>query len=126
MPIAALLTIALGAMTVPCRNTGVAATFEHVNVVESMTRQGDIRSTVVVELARIAPEVVEEDLDPSRPLREQIDLDSIDWLNLIIGLHEAFSVSIPEADYERLITLNDVVDYVRGKRAAGKPRPAGC
>jgi acyl carrier protein len=80
---------------------------------------------VLLELTRIAPEVVEEDLDPGRPLRDQIDLDSIDWLNLIIGLHEAFSVSIPEADYERLVTLNDVVEYVRSKRAEAKARPAG-
>lgn len=81
-----------------------------------MTRQNDIRSTILEQLTRIAPEVVEEDLDPAQPLRDQIDLDSIDWLNLVIGLHEALGIDIPEAEYGRLVTLNDVVEFVRSKR----------
>ncbi|MCC6201691.1 MAG: acyl carrier protein [Gammaproteobacteria bacterium] len=89
-----------------------------------MKRQGEVRSMVLTELARIAPEVVEQDLDPARPLRDQIDLDSIDWLNLIIGLHEAFCMPIPEVDYARLVSLNDVVAYVCDKREGGPQRPS--
>ena len=37
-----------------------------------------------------------------QPLRDQVDLDSMDWLNVIVGLHERFAVDIPEADYAQL------------------------
>ncbi|MGZ4588292.1 MAG: acyl carrier protein [Mycobacteriaceae bacterium] len=47
-----------------------------------------------------------------RPLRNQVDLDSMDWLNFLIALHTALKVDIPETDYSKLGTLNDLVGYV--------------
>jgi len=63
----------------------------------------------------IAPELEESELLADRPLREQVDLDSMDWLNVIVGLHERFGVDIAEADYARLATLNAIVAYLAGK-----------
>lgn len=79
-----------------------------------MNRQ-EIRNTVVAELRRIAPEVEEGELQPARLLREQVDLDSMDWLNFLVALHERFKVEIPESDYARLATLEQVVDYLAAK-----------
>jgi acyl carrier protein len=79
-----------------------------------MERQA-LRNTVVSTLRTIAPEVEESDLVADRPLREQVDLDSMDWLNFLIGLHQALRVNIPEADYSRLRTLNDLLDYLDAK-----------
>lgn len=78
-----------------------------------------IRREVVAVLKSIAPEVEESELDPARPLRDQIDLDSMDWLNVIVALHERLAVDIPEADYAGLNTLDAVVAYVGAKRGAG-------
>lgn len=75
----------------------------------------DIRAVVLATLKTIAPEVEEDELRPDRPLRSQVDLDSMDWLNFLLGLHEKFEVEIPEADYTRLVTINDVVAYVAAK-----------
>ena len=71
----------------------------------------DIRAAVLASLKSIAPEVEESELRPGRPLRNQVDLDSMDWLNFLLGLHEKLQVEIPESDYGRLITLEDLVGY---------------
>jgi len=79
--------------------------------------QAEIRSVVLARLLSIAPEVEAGELRGDRPLRNQVDLDSMDWLNFLLGLHEALCVEIPEADYQKLVTLDDVVAYLDGKLA---------
>ena len=64
-------------------------------------------------LCAIAPEVDPAAIAPAQALRRQVDLDSMDWLNFLVGLHERFGVDIPETDYARLVCLDDVVDYLR-------------
>lgn len=71
--------------------------------------------TVLTLLRSIAPELEPDALDLSRPLRHQVDLDSMDWLNFLVSLHERFGVDIAESDYARLISLNDVVDYLQAR-----------
>jgi acyl carrier protein len=72
----------------------------------------EIRALVMRELGNIAPEASSE-IDPDADLREQVDLDSMDILNLMIAIHEATGVDIPEADYPKLATLNSCVSYLR-------------
>ena len=73
----------------------------------------EIRQVVLAELRRIAPEV--EDVQPAKPLREQVDLDSMDWLNFLVALNERLKIEIPEADYRKLGTLEQIVDYLSAK-----------
>ncbi len=82
----------------------------------------EMRAAVLAVLKSIAPELEPDALDPARPLREQIDLDSMDWLNVIVALHERLKVDIPEADYAKLTTLDAVVGYLaaRGPRSAAE------
>lgn len=84
----------------------------------------EVRAGVLAELRRIAPEVQEAELAPAKPLRDQIDLDSMDWLNLIVALHERFRVEIPESDYARLLTLEQVVAYLSERLLDPGQRPA--
>ena len=77
--------------------------------------ENELRAVVVATLKAIAPEVEEGDLRPDKPLRNQVDLDSMDWLNFLIGLHDKLKVDIPEADYAKLVTLGDVLDYLKAK-----------
>jgi acyl carrier protein len=74
----------------------------------------NLAATVMSLLRAIAPELEPGTLDTARPLRSQVDLDSMDWLNFLVSLHERFGVTIPEADYARLVSLNDVLDYLEG------------
>ena len=56
----------------------------------------DTRAGVVAELLDIAPEIEEADLSDTELLRDQVDLDSMDWLNFLVRLHKRFAVDIPE------------------------------
>ena len=76
-----------------------------------------LRQAVFATLRRIAPEIAPGELAPDRPLRDQVDLDSIDWLNFLLGLHDALGVEIPETDYAALVTLDDLVAYLRARLA---------
>jgi len=73
----------------------------------------ELRTALTGLLQRVAPEVDAGTLDERAPLRDQVDLDSMDWLNFLVAVHERFTIEIPETDYERLRTLADLVAYVR-------------
>ncbi|MDO9244035.1 MAG: acyl carrier protein [Rhodocyclaceae bacterium] len=75
----------------------------------------DIRAVVLATLQSIAPEVETDALRGDRPLRNQVDLDSMDWLNFLLGLNKRLKVEIPEVDYRKLITLDDVVAYLQAR-----------
>ncbi|MGB7540431.1 MAG: phosphopantetheine-binding protein [Burkholderiales bacterium] len=75
----------------------------------------EIRTQVFAVLKSIAPEIEAGELLADRPLRNQVDLDSMDWLNFLVGMHEKLHVDIPEADYARLVTLDNLFAYLRGK-----------
>jgi len=75
----------------------------------------DIRAGVLTAIRSIAPEVEADDLVPDRPLRQQVDLDSMDWLNVILALDQRFGVPIPEADYPQLTTLDAIVQYLAAR-----------
>jgi acyl carrier protein len=75
----------------------------------------EIGKVVLAELKRIAPEL--EDVAPAKPLRDQVDLDSMDWLNFLVALNERLKIEIPEADYRKLGTLEQIVDYLAKKSA---------
>lgn len=72
-----------------------------------------LREAVAVALRVIAPEADIDQIDPSASLREQLDLDSFDFLKLLIALQEAVGVNIPEADYGRVDSLNALVAYLQ-------------
>lgn len=74
-----------------------------------------LKATALQVLRGIAPEVEPDEIEPATPLRQQVDLDSMDWLNFLIGLHQRLGVNIPEADYAQLVTLDDVLDYLQAR-----------
>ena len=83
-----------------------------------MTIQDDIRGEILSVLTAIAPEVEADDIRDDVPLRDQVDLDSMDWLNFLIGIHKRLHVDIPESDYASLRTLTDVVRFVQRQASA--------
>jgi acyl carrier protein len=75
----------------------------------------DVRAAVLRALGDVAPEADLAALKPDVPLREQLDLDSMDVLNVVVALHDALGVDIPEADYARLATLDACVEYLKAR-----------
>lgn len=78
----------------------------------------NIRAIVIATLKTIAPEIEADELIDEQPLRDQVDLDSMDWLNFLIALHGRLAVDIPEADYGKLATLAEIVAYLAARRPA--------
>lgn len=72
----------------------------------------DIRTLAASVLAGIAPEADLASVGEHEDLREALDLDSMDFLNFIIGLSQGSGVNIPESDYPRLFTLKGLVSYL--------------
>ena len=82
-----------------------------------MTTEDDVREEILSVLTTIAPEVEPGDIEDNVLLRDQVDLDSMDWLNVLIGIHRRLKVDIPESDYQSLRTLGDLIDYVQRRVA---------
>jgi acyl carrier protein len=79
-----------------------------------VTRE-EIRNVVVAALKGVAPELQPATLDPGESLREQLEIDSFDFLAFVIALDKALAVAIPESDYRKLISLDACVDYLAAR-----------
>ena len=71
-----------------------------------------LHETVLRVLGKVAPEVDLTSVDPAENLRDQLDLDSMDILNLAIGLFQATGIEVPERDYGRIVTVDGCVGYL--------------
>jgi acyl carrier protein len=74
-----------------------------------------IRQTVVDALIRIAPEIDPASIEAGASFRDQLDLDSMDFLNFVLAVHDRLGVEIPETDYPRLSTLDGAVGYLTAR-----------
>jgi acyl carrier protein len=77
----------------------------------------ELRATVLRVLGDIAPEADLAALRADVGFRDQLDIDSMDALNFVVGLHAALGIEIPEADYPRLATLDACVEYLDARRS---------
>lgn len=76
-----------------------------------MTRE-EIKGTVLRILGEIAPEADLTRLKPNVSFRDQLDIDSMDFLNFVIALDEELNVRIAESDYPKLSTLEGCVELL--------------
>jgi acyl carrier protein len=78
----------------------------------------EMRAVVLEVLGDVAPEIDPAEVSDETDFRDDLELDSMDFLNLVIGLHERLGVEIPEADYPALATLGGCTRYLVEKSAA--------
>ena len=81
-----------------------------------MTRD-EIQSKVLNSLGQIAPEADLSRLKPTIRIRDQLDMDSMDFLNFLIALNKDLNVDVPERDYPKLVTLDGLVGYLESVTA---------
>jgi acyl carrier protein len=74
--------------------------------------EDEIRARVIKTLSGIVPELDAATLKPAVSLRDQLDIDSMDFLNLLIALHQEFGVDVPESDAGKLGTVDACVAYL--------------
>jgi acyl carrier protein len=75
----------------------------------------DMEKAVLASIAKVAPEADTSSLDRDADIRDELDLDSMDFLNVVTALHDALGVTIPEADYAKVRTVRGAVAYLREK-----------
>lgn len=77
----------------------------------------EIRKTVIAALTRIAPEIDSASIESGASFRDQLDLDSMDFLNFVLAVHDRLGIDIPETDYPHLSTLDGAVAYLAARLA---------
>ena len=85
----------------------------------------ELRAGVLAALRRVAPEVDATQLQPGLPLRDQADLDSMDFLNFLMELHRVLGVDVPEQDYAQVATLDGLEAYLRVRVSTPAPAASG-
>ena len=74
----------------------------------------EFRAAYLEELTRVAPDIDPATVGDDDHIQEDLELDSMDVLNLVTALHERLVVDIPEADYPQIATLKLAVAYLAG------------
>jgi len=75
----------------------------------------ELRQQILESIASVAPEAELDALDDAADLRDELDLDSMDFLNVLIAIKAATGVEVPERDYPQVRTLAGLLDYVRAR-----------
>ncbi len=79
-----------------------------------MTRD-EIKDVLLEIIADIDEEADFARLDADAPLRDQLDLDSMDFLDIVMELRKRYKLHIPEEEYPQLATLTSCVNYLEPK-----------
>jgi len=87
-----------------------------------MARREQIQRQVRQALAEVAPDADLEGLRPDVAFRDQIELDSLDFLNFVLALEKRLRIHVPEADYPKLSTLDGCTAYLGVARRGGGER----
>ena len=77
--------------------------------------QEEVKDVVINIINDIAPDEDTSDIDPGISLREQLDLDSMDFLDIVMELRKRHKVEVPQEDYPQLATLDSCVSYLTPK-----------
>jgi len=72
----------------------------------------DVREIVLKIIAEIAPDEDLSDVKPNVGLRDQLDLDSMDFLDIVMELRKQYSIEVPEEDYSQLASLDSCAEYL--------------
>ncbi|MBM9613430.1 acyl carrier protein [Desulfobulbus rhabdoformis] len=79
-----------------------------------MTRD-EIKDVILEIIADIDDEADFDALDADAPLRDQLDLDSMDFLDIVMELRKRYKLQIPEEEYPELASLTSCVNYLEPK-----------
>ena len=77
-----------------------------------MTRD-EVREAIISILKDIAPDEDMSSINDDAILREQIDLDSMDFLDIVMELRKRFNIDVPESDYQELASMTSCIQYLQ-------------
>ena len=79
---------------------------------ESQMTRDSIKDLVTEIIEDIDDEADFKNLDPDQPLRDQLDLDSMDFLDIVMELRKRHKLQIPEEDYPQLASMTSCINYL--------------
>lgn len=68
---------------------------------------------ILAAIQEVAPEIEQDDIDMDEDIREECDLDSMDFINYLIALKKSTGISIAEGDYTQVNTFNKMLTYLK-------------
>jgi acyl carrier protein len=77
--------------------------------------EAELKKTILATLEETIAGLDTSGLDDDEDIRQALDIDSFDSLNFLIGLHKKLGVDIPEKDYGKLNTVNEIYQYLAAK-----------
>ncbi|KMP11370.1 acyl carrier protein [Candidatus Nitromaritima sp. SCGC AAA799-A02] len=77
-----------------------------------MTRD-EVRQAILNILADIAPDEDVDSIKDDAMLRDQMDLDSMDFLDIVMELRKRFNIEVPEKDYQQLVSMASCIQYLQ-------------
>ncbi len=80
--------------------------------------EADIRNAVLAIIQDVAGLDDKPEVDGTKPLRDQLELDSMDFLDIVMELRKRHKIEVPEADYPKLATLDSTVEYIKGRQGS--------
>ncbi len=78
-----------------------------------------IETAIAEELHKIAPDIDAAEIDRGADLRDECDIDSMDFLNLVTALGQRYGLEMPEADYPQMRSFEALADYIAGRAGKG-------
>ena len=75
----------------------------------------EVSQAIIDIINDILPEGDCSNVNPDERLRDQLDLDSMDFLDIVMELRKQYNVEVPEEDYPKLATLNSCIEYLEPK-----------
>ena len=78
----------------------------------------DLRDAIVNIISNIAPDEDIDNIKDGDPLRDQLELDSMDFLDIVLEIRKRYKIKIPEEDYPELQTMDSTINYLLPKLTA--------
>lgn len=77
--------------------------------------KNELKNIIIEEILNIAPDVDEDEITMKDNIQTSLEIDSYDFLNILVALNERVGVSVPEADYEKVTTLSNMIEYFHNR-----------
>lgn len=77
--------------------------------------EAEILGVLRDELQRLAPEIDFDSVDRTKPVQQEFDIDSMDFLNYVTAIHERLGVNVPETDYSKVATISGALAYLKSR-----------
>lgn len=75
-----------------------------------MSRE-EIKQTIIEQILQVAPDISEDEIIADKNIQRSLEIDSFDFLKILTALNEKLGVEVPESDYSKVDTLNNMTEY---------------